>query len=129
LVQDAVALLEEGLAAMPANGFGWAQLAQARLLQEGPGPEALAAWRMSVLTAPAEPQLALWRARLGTGLALHFVEGDQALLDRQIRFAWRWDPERLAAYAKSAGPQVLGAVRAALDDQPEDLARFETMVR
>jgi hypothetical protein len=129
LVQDAVALLEDGLAAMPANGFGWAQLAQARLLQEGPGPAAVDAWRMSVLTAPAEPQLALWRARAGIGLASHFVEGDHALLDRQIRFAWRWEPERLAAYAKSAGPPVVGAVRTALIGQPEDLQQFDRLVR
>jgi hypothetical protein len=129
LVQDAVALLEEGLAAMPANGFGWAQLAQARLLQDGPGPAAVDAWRMSVLTAPAEPQLALWRARSGIGLASHFIEGDHALLDRQIRFAWQAEPERLAAYAKSAGPEVLTAVRTALIDQPEDLKRFEALVR
>jgi hypothetical protein len=129
LVEEAIALLEEGLAAMPANGFGWAQLARARGLKEGAGPAAVDAWRMSVLTAPAEPRLALWRARFGIAWAPHFTEGDHTLLDRQIRFALRAEPERFAEYAKSAGPDVLRTIRAALLDQPEDLQRFEELAR
>jgi hypothetical protein len=129
LVEDAIALLEDGLAAMPANGFGWARLAGARRLKDGAGPAAVDAWRMSVLTAPAEPRLALWRARFGIASAPHLIEGDYMLLDRQIRFAWTAEPERLAEYAKSAGPVALRTIRAALLDQPEDLAGFEKLVR
>ena len=129
LVEDAIAHLEEGLAAMPANGFGWAQLAGARRLKDGAGPAAVDAWRMSVLTAPAEPRLALWRVRFGIAAAPHLIEGDHMLLDRQIRFAWRAEPERLAEYAKATGPVALRTIRAALLDQPEDLAGFEKLVR
>jgi hypothetical protein len=129
LVEEAVALLEEGLAATPANSFAWARLSYARTLKDGPGPGSVDAWRLSVLTSPAEPRLALWRARLGMALASHFIEGDHDLLDRQIRFAWRHNPKGLAAYAKSAGPEAVRTIRTALLDQPDDLKRFEEMAR
>jgi hypothetical protein len=35
----------------------------------------------------------------------------------------------LARYAKAAGPGVVRAVRAALFDQPEDLQRFDSLIR
>jgi hypothetical protein len=129
LVVDAVSLLEGSLSASPADSYGWARLAYARNLRDGAGPGAADAWRMSVLTAPAEPRLALWRVRLGLALAAHLREGDHDLLDRQIRLAWRADPDQLSGFAKSSGPEVTRLVRAALLDQPEDLQRFETLVR
>lgn len=129
LIEEACALLEEGLAATPSNTFAWAQLANARSLKDGPGSGALDAWRMSVLTGPAEPRLALWRARFGISHAAFLREGDHDLLVRQIRFAWRGDAERFADYARAAGPRAQGIVREALLDQPEDLERFESAIR
>jgi hypothetical protein len=129
LVEEAAALLEEGLAASPANSFAWARLAYARVLKDGAGAGAADAWRMSVLTGPAEPRLALWRTRLGLALTPYFIEGDHDLLDRQIRFAWRADGKKLASFAKSAGPDTIRVIRAALLDQPEDLQQFETLIR
>ncbi len=128
LVEDALELLEEGLAAMPANGFGWASLAYARNLHSGPGIEAVDAWRMSVLTAPAERRLALWRVRFGIAHVSGFLEGDQDLLERQIRFAWRSAPDELARYAISSGPEVVRTIRAALIDQPEDIDKLDSLI-
>jgi hypothetical protein len=125
LVEDAAALLEEGLAATPANSFAWARLAYARTVLEGPGAGAVDAWRMSVLTAPAETRLTVWRTRLGVALLAQFREGDRDLLDRQIRFAWRSDPERLAAFAKSGGPETIQLIRIALLDEPGALQKFD----
>lgn len=127
LVEEAATLLEEGLAAAPANSFAWARLAYARSLKDGFGPGAVDAWRLSVLTAPADRRLALWRTRFGIALVSRLIEDDQALLDGQIRFAWRSDQAELARYAKAAGPAVVRAVRAALFDQSEDLQRFDSL--
>ncbi len=129
LVEEAAALLEAGLAAAPANSFAWARLAYARSLKDGFGPGAVDAWRMSVLTAPADRRLALWRTRFGIALISRFLEGDQALLDGQIRFAWRSNQEEVARYAKAAGPESVRVVRATLLNQPEDLQRFDSLIR
>ena len=129
LIDDAVALLEDGLAETPANSFAWARLAYARSLKNGLGPAAADGWRMSVLTAPADRRLALWRTRLGIALVSSFIEGDRALLDGQIDLAWRSNHEELARYAKAAGPEVTQIVRAALVNQPEELERFDGLTR
>jgi hypothetical protein len=62
-------------------------------------------------------------------LTPRFIEGDHTLLDRQIRFAWRSRPEQLAGYAKVGGPDVVRIMRKALLDQPDDLRRFEELIR
>jgi hypothetical protein len=128
LVADAATLLEQGLATTPANSFAWARLAYARTVLNGAGPAAVDAWRMSVLTAPAEPRLAVWRTRLGIALLAHLREGDRDLLDRQIRFAWRFDPERLADFAKSGGPDTIRLIRVALLDEPDALPKFDAAI-
>jgi hypothetical protein len=129
LVADGIELLEQGLADDPTSSFGWSRLAHGRNLEDGPGPEAVDAWRMSVLMAPADRRLALWRTRFGIESALGFAEGDQFLLDRQVHFAWIFNPTELANYAKAAGLQVSQTIRAALSDQPDDLKRFDEMTR
>src|SRR5690242_9890941 len=53
LLDRAVDQLRLGLAAAPANSFAWARLAHALALQ-GHDDTALAAWRLSIATAPAE---------------------------------------------------------------------------
>src|SRR5262249_45656376 len=58
LVDQAIDQLRLGLAAVPANSFAWARLAHALALQGGRNDAALAAWRLSIATAPAEPKLA-----------------------------------------------------------------------
>ena len=129
LVEESVDLLEEGLAKTPANSFAWARLAYALSLRDGPDVPAVDAWRMSVLTAPADRRLVLWRARMGIALLSRLREGDHDLLDRQIRFAWYADGKGLARYAKEAGPQVVDTIRIALLDTPEDLARFNQLTK
>ena len=129
LASDAVALLEQGLSVDPANSFGWSRLAYGRSLENALEGEAVDAWRMSVLTAPTDRRLSLWRARFGIESARGFAEGDQALLDQQIHFAWAYLPDALARYAKPSGPQVIQAIRAALSDQPNELKRFDEMIR
>jgi hypothetical protein len=70
----------------------------------------------------------LWRVRFGIAHASQFLEGDHDLLERQIRFAWRAVPDQLAQYAKSAEPEVMRIIRAALINQPEDLEKLDGLV-
>lgn len=128
LVEDASELLEEALTAVPADSFAWASFATALGMGSGSAARAVDAWRMSVLTAPAERRLVLWRVRFGIAHASQFLEGDHDLLERQIRFAWRAVPDQLAQYAKSAEPEVMRIIRAALINQPEDLEKLDGLV-
>ena len=93
------------------------------------GAAAVDAWRMSVLTAPADRRLSLWRTRFGIESSLAFSEGDENLLDRQIQFAWTFNRTELARYAKSAGPEAVQTIRAALANQPDDVKSFEQATR
>jgi hypothetical protein len=129
VVADAEELLRQGLSEDPTNSFGWSQLAYARRLESGVGPETVDAWRMSVLTAPADRRLSLWRTRFGIESSLAFAEGDQNLLDRQIQFAWAFNRAELARYAKAAGAEAVQMIRAALANQPEDVKSFEQATR
>lgn len=129
LIADARELLQQGLSDDPTDSFGWLQLAYARRVASGVGAETVNAWRMSVLTAPADRHLALPRTRLGIEYSVAFAEGDQNLLDRQIYFAWIYQGPELARYAKSAGSQAVQTIRAALADQPDILKRFDEMTR
>jgi hypothetical protein len=90
LLGATLAALRRGLAGQPASSFAWARLAETIALVE-PDPAApLAAWRMSIDTAPAEPRLAGWRARFGAQrLALLDAE-DRARLLRQTMLARRF---------------------------------------
>jgi hypothetical protein len=129
VVADAADLLRQGLSDDPTDSFGWCQLAYARRLASGVGAEAVDAWRLSILTAPADRRLSLWRTRFGIQSSLAFAEGDENLLDRQIQFAWAFNRAELARYAKEAGPEAVQIIRAALADEPEDLKRFEQAMR
>jgi len=123
LTEEAIALLREALSRTPSNSFAWARLAYALALKDGPTEEGAEAWRMSVLTAPADRRLTLWRAEFGIALLPRLSSGSTDLLNRQIRFAWRFGGKDLVRYAKASGNVAI--IRAALLDQPDALKRFE----
>ena len=87
LVDRAVDQLRLGLAAAPANSFAWARLAHALALQGGRDDAALAAWRLSIATAPAEPKLVGWRARFADDRAKQLDPSDIRLLTQQLQYA------------------------------------------
>ena len=123
LTEEAIRLLREALSRTPSNSFAWARLAYALALRDGPTEEGAEAWRMSVLTAPADRRLTLWRAEFGVSLLPRLSSSSTDLLYRQIRFAWRFSGKDLVRYAKASGNA--GIIRAALLDQPDDLRKFE----
>jgi hypothetical protein len=91
LIEDTLQALRRGLAEQPANSFAWARLAETIALAE-PDPTApLAAWRLSIDTAPAEPRLAAWRARFGAQRLAVLDADDRARLLRQTMLARSFD--------------------------------------
>jgi hypothetical protein len=90
LIDRAVDQLRLGLAAAPANSFAWARLAHALALQGGRDEAALAAWRLSIATAPAEPKLVAWRARFADNRVKQLDSSDIRLLTRQLQYTLRF---------------------------------------
>jgi hypothetical protein len=87
LLDRATDQLRLGLAAAPANSFAWARLAHALALQGGRDEAALAAWRLSIATAPAEPKLAAWRAKFADDRVKQLDPSDIRLLTQQLQYA------------------------------------------
>ena len=87
LLDQAVDQLRLGLASAPANSFAWARLAHALALEQGRDAAALAAWRLSIATAPAEPKLVAWRAQFADRRSTQLDESDIRLLTQQLQYA------------------------------------------
>ncbi len=113
----AIESLTEGLARAPRATFAWARLAYALLLREGMSRPAIDAWRMSILTAPAEARLVLWRTEFGAAALSLLDAEDQRRLAQQIRHAWRSDRESLARIGRERGLQLV--LRRVLSGEPD----------
>jgi hypothetical protein len=116
--------LEASLAEAPADPAGWAKLAEIYLAESGPAGRAPRALVLSLMTGPNEPGLLWRRVELGLASWPSLDEGDQALMETQLRRAAKQDPARLAGLARGSGRAE--AVQAALADEPEALERFNT---
>jgi hypothetical protein len=72
---------------------------------------------MSIITAPAESRLVLWRAEFGADALQVLDAEDRARLVEQLRYAWRADPEALAQMARQRGLQLV--LRRVLSGEPD----------
>ena len=126
-ISEAMTSLKRGLALAPANGFAWTRLAYGETLASGPSAAVAAALKMALLTAPFEPRLLFMRLELSFRAWPYFEPDDRDLVFRQVRFAWRDDPERLIDLARRSGR--INLVRAALLRTPEALSRLEERLR
>jgi hypothetical protein len=113
----AAADFERGLTRLPANAYGWYELALVRY-RLGDLHAALTALRTSEVLGFYDPALNLARTWLGLHLWLVLDESDVRLLKDEARFAWRSSPRRLVAMARSDG-WVAGIVRGALDEDAQ----------
>ncbi len=123
---DSVAGLRSGLARAPANSFAWTRLAYAETTLNGPSPASASALRMGLITAPHEPRLLMVRLELCLQSWDHFAPADRALVDNQIRAAWRRAPDRvidLVHLTRRATP-IYEALRGSRDDVVEFGARL-----
>lgn len=115
--------LSDGLARAPGNARGWSNLAQA-LLSEGDARRAALAFQTSVLVAPYEPSLSVWRCQIGFSLWGALDDDGRRLLREQVRYASDTDLAGLVTLARRDRAS-LGIVRSALIEDSSRLAKFE----
>ena len=127
LIIASISSLKKSLARAPADAFVWTRLAYAQLLLSGPSPEVATTLRMALQTAPYEPQLFLIRLELAFLGWPYLGPDDRDLVWQQVRWAWRHQPGKLVRLARSL--DRIDVVRAALSQAPEDLLRFEKLLK
>lgn len=126
-LQQAIVALEEGVARAPANPYAWSRLAYARAMAEGWSPRAVAALRLALITAPYEPRLLWARLRMTMLAWMQMATDDREVVFQQVRWAWESNPAELVRLAVEANQ--LNLVRIALLRSPDDVARFEEMIK
>ncbi len=128
LLDAAMADLERGIALSPVDSYAWARLTYARMLAEGPGPRAAAAFRMSMLTGTFERGLYLIRAEYGLVLYPWLDADMRDLLLIQLRLAWRYynaDDVMRRALRVPYGPALLRQALGSSD--PQAIGWFSTV--
>lgn len=118
--------LEAGLALAPADPTAWAALAGLDFGENGASDRAPRALELSLLTGPNEPDLLWTRIDLGFAMWPSLADSARALMTEQLRRAWERDPAKLVGLARRNA--AADAVRAALADQPDAVARFNTLL-
>ena len=87
---------------------------------------AVEAWRMSILTDPAEPRLLLWRSEIGLGGMAALTADDMKLLEQQLRLAWRREGQAVLDLAREYS--AVSVLERALAESPEDLAQLKSLL-
>lgn len=127
LLADGLTSLKNGLALAPANPFAWTRLAYVEFLKSGPSASVVPPLRMAINTAPYEPRLLFPRLELCFNVWPYLDAGVRDLVIRQVLFAWRNDADGLVILARDY--HRVDLVRNALSKMPEELARFEALLR
>ncbi|MDW7712457.1 MAG: hypothetical protein SCH98_18490 [Deferrisomatales bacterium] len=117
---------ESALARDPADAHAWARLAYLRHGLHGPSPAVVAALRMSVYAAPAQPDLLNWRLELAARSRDYWDPDFADLVRSQLLRSWEANPRALARTAAASGLAPLA--REALARDPDALARFEALL-
>jgi hypothetical protein len=127
LIIASISSLKKSLARAPADAFVWTRLAYAQLLLSGPSPEVATTLRMALQTAPYEPRLFAVRLELAFLAWPYLGPDDRDLVLQQVRWAWRHRRGELVGLARSL--DRIDVVRAALSREPEELLRFEKLLK
>lgn len=116
-LDESVAAHRRGLAVSPAQTYAWLRLAHAELVREGPGPRLGPLIELSIVTAPYNYALVFRRLELCFMAWRQLDDRMRAVVAKQVRFAARYKPRRLAKLAKQR--YATSIVRAALADVPD----------
>ena len=127
LIIASISSLKKSLARAPADAFVWTRLAYAQLLLSGPSPEVATTLRMALQNAPYEPRLFAVRLELAFLAWPYLGPDDHDLVLQQVRWAWRNRRGGLVGLARSL--DRIDVVRAALSREPEELLRFEKLLK
>lgn len=113
--------LRAGLVQAPADPEAWTRAAYAGIAEGQPARQIVPILAMAIETAPIAPGLIFPRLELCLVEWPYLSEAVRALVDEQIRIAWRQSPEHLAGLAAATGRK--DAVREALEES--DRAAFD----
>jgi hypothetical protein len=110
----------------PADAYAWARKAWMEYCLNGESAEVIRALRMSIYCKPAGERLIFWRIRM-SGLNRQFWDQEfKNLLGRQIIYAWRISPNRLARTVSEA--DIEDFARQVLSIYPAELQQFKDLV-
>jgi hypothetical protein len=127
LLQSAREHQESALRLTPADTFGWARLADLRLITQNNREGAMDALQMSARVAPYVPNMMLSRA-----MQMHQLRDaantDDALMAATWRSAFRADAKGLAQRAQKR-QELISTITTALSDDVRVLARWEQQLK
>lgn len=98
-----IELEQEGLSRRPADGFGWARLAYARLLYNGPSRLVFDALRKSIDSAPHERRLLVSRVAMLFVIRKYWPEGFAEQVPDHVMRAWHRQKSALLEIALKDG--------------------------
>jgi hypothetical protein len=116
--------IQAGLAARPADPYGWARLARLRHQQKSNWRTVRDALVLAITTGSTVRRLCVARLRLGLSLWDRLGAYERGLVRRQARLAFRHDPEATVRVAVATGQASV--VRAELDTVGAQ-ARFDVL--
>ncbi|MFQ5958215.1 MAG: hypothetical protein ACE5LF_02490 [Alphaproteobacteria bacterium] len=122
-LERAIAIDRRGLALSPAQAYVWTRLAHAELLRRGPAPRLGPLLELAIVAAPFDRRLTFPRLELCFTVWRQLDPAVHDIVARQVRFAARLRPERLAALAKRR--YATGIVREALAETAELRGAFD----
>lgn len=99
-IENAIQILEEGLATDPIDDSAWALLAKLRALTPGGHGDALIAWKTSRAIGPYEYNLYNDRAVIGILLFAQASDEDRALIKSDLERAYARNRRELNRYLK-----------------------------
>lgn len=127
LLGKAEGSLLKGLSMGPSNAFAWTRLAYIDMTRNGLSPTVTRKLRLAVTRAPYDRRLVFARLRLLFLSWTQIDETDRPMVLDQTRFAWNIDPGRLVSLANELGS--IGLIRAALFANPDDIGKFEALLK
>ena len=101
LAAKAVDVLKKSVVAMPLDSTAWARITSAYLiLGQDYVPDALEAWRKSIVTAKFEPIQQPMRVHLGIILYEALTPNDISMLKQQLESDFRWNERHICRYMR-----------------------------
>ena len=114
---------KEALAKSPVNPLAWYRLARIQAYLNGPQSAANALVN-SVITGPADPNLAIIRIPLMLTVLPNLDEDDRRMFTNNIRLLWLTEPGRISREL-SANPTELPAMAALIGNDPDAAALWK----
>jgi hypothetical protein len=126
LLDEAAAVLRDGLARAPVRPHAWLRLAYAGMMNSGPSAEVVAELALSLQTGRFVGEIALARIELLLRNWAYLPFEMRTLVGAQIRYAWRHERRGLVELAQMTGTTRI--IRFALRTIPGALEEIDSLL-